>query len=132
VNATLVVALVGLIGGPLVAYFGVARRASGKIGTSEAGQLWEESRAIRDWATERINELNEIVRRLEKQVADLQRRNESLHLENGRLTETLDEHEQTIAELRSQVHRLSDDNERLKKENVTLRGRVSELEANDA
>lgn len=132
---SLIIAIAALIGAPLLGYLTLVRRASGKIASSEAEQLWEESRAIRDWATKRITELNGVVERLEKKVAALEEHNEALSLENGRLNTLLDEQGKTIAELREQVHRLSNmnirlvqDNDRLQEENTQLRTRVSELE----
>lgn len=136
-DPSLIVAIGAFLLVPLVGYFGIVRRASGKIGTSEAEQLWEESRAIREWATTRITELNGVVEKLEKKVDELEAHNESLSLENGRLNNLLDEHGKTIAELREQVHRLSNaniklvaENDRLQDENAKLSARVTELEKN--
>ena len=136
-DPSLIVAIGALLLVPLVGYFGIVRRASGKIGTSEAEQLWEESRAIREWATKRISELNGVVEKLEKKVDELEAHNESLSLENGRLNNLLDEHGKTIAELREQIHRLSNaniklvkENEILQEENKILSARVTELENN--
>lgn len=126
-----IAALAGLIGGPLLAYFAVARRASGKIGTSEASELWEESKAIRDWATQRIDTLNSIVLTLQGRIDVLEERNQKLFLENGNLTRMLREQEATISELRDQIHRLSADNDTLRLDNTKLRKRVTELEARD-
>lgn len=53
VDPTLGVLVAGIVG-PLGAYFLASRKMSGKIATSEAAQLWEESRAIREWSATRI------------------------------------------------------------------------------
>lgn len=127
-SIALIAALVTAVGAPLAAYLAALRRLSGKVGTSDAAQLWEESRAIRDWATKRIEELNTLVERLERKVSDLEGGNNALARENGHLTTMLEEHERTIGSLRQQVSRLSSDNARLHKENTALLARVTELE----
>lgn len=96
---TLIVALVGLVGAPLIAYFTVARRASGTIGTSEAGQLWEESRAIREWATHRINELNRTVAHLQSKIEVLEAEHEECQKENLKLQNHTYHLEKRIREL---------------------------------
>jgi hypothetical protein len=81
-----IVALIAAIAAPLGAYLLAARRFSGRIETSDAKDLWAESRAIRDWGTARIESLNDQVGRLEKRVATLEVLNESLELKNRALT----------------------------------------------
>jgi regulator of replication initiation timing len=130
-NISVLLPLAALIGGPLIAYFGVARRASGKIATSEASQLWEESRSIREWATNRISELNATVAKLQGQIELLEKRNTSLSLENGRLTALLDEQGKTITEMREQLHRVSEENVALRRDNTKMRKRITELEGQD-
>jgi chromosome segregation ATPase len=134
-DPSLIIAIGAFICVPLLGYFTIVRQASGKIGTSEAEQLWEESRSIREWATSRIAELNGVVEKLEKKVALLEEHNESLSLENGRLSTLLDEQAKTMAELREQIHRLSNiniklvqDNDKLQEQNDILRARIEELE----
>lgn len=84
---TLIAAVCAAIGAYLVA----ARQFSGKIATSDASDLWEESRSIRDWATKRIKELGEIVTHLEGRVAELEQHNGNLTSENQRLLRELEE-----------------------------------------
>lgn len=48
--------IIAAVIGPVGAYFLAARKMSGKIATSEATQLWEESRSIREWSAQRIQE----------------------------------------------------------------------------
>jgi regulator of replication initiation timing len=123
-----VLAILGIIVGPLVAYIVAARKLSGKVATSEATDLWEESRSIREDYADRIKVLNEVVKRCEGRIDELEERNDKLYLENGNLKRILEEHEATIAELRQVVHRLSDENDRLRLDNTALRKRVTELE----
>lgn len=74
----LVVALVVAIVGPLATYVTASRKLSGKIGTSEAGDLWAESRAMRDEYRERTAALEARVAKLEQANADLTRENDDL------------------------------------------------------
>jgi len=129
VNVTTLISLIAALVGALVAYLGTVRKLSGKVRTSDAAQLWDESRAMREDYRSRITELNEVIRRCETRMEALEKRNDELYLENGRLARMVEEHEATIAELRAQVHRLSDENESLKSDNGSLRRRVAELEA---
>ena len=135
--------LIAAVGSALSAVVAI-RRASGRVGTSEATELWNESRAIRQDYAARIETLNEVVARCEtrieaqaQRIDDLEAKNEKLYLENGNLKRMLEEHERTIAELRNQLHDVSEENKRLKiegqqlkGENTKLRKRVTELEKN--
>lgn len=123
------VAVIAALAGPLLTYLVAARRLSGKIATSDASDLWTESRSIREDYQRRIEELNAVVARCEKRIELLEDRNKALYLENGQLKRMIEEHEATIAELRLHVHRLGDENVALRDENVKLRKRVTELEA---
>jgi uncharacterized protein HemX len=71
----LIVALVAAAGSYLVA----ARQFSGRIETSDARDLWAESRAIRDWSTKRMEELNQLVSRLETRIVTLESENRDLN-----------------------------------------------------
>lgn len=116
------------LGAPIITLLLGYKKLSGRIGTSEAAQLWDESRGIRDDYRKQIAAMREVMDRLQDRVDKLETRNQQLHLENGRLGRMIDQHEETIAELRNQIHRLSDENDELKNQNIGLRQRVSELE----
>lgn len=73
-----VIPLIAALAGPVVAYLVAARRFSGKIQTTEATELWQESRAIRDWSRERMNELEAKNDLLEKRIEHLEDENASL------------------------------------------------------
>lgn len=66
--------VLGVIAGASLAaiatYLAVARQFSGKVATSDASQLWEESRAIRAWSTEELGRLRERVAVVEKDRDD--------------------------------------------------------------
>jgi len=64
VFGVIVAASVGAIG----AYLAAAHRMSGKIGSTEAHDLWEESRSIRDWATARIDKCDEEIVQLRTEL----------------------------------------------------------------
>jgi chromosome segregation ATPase len=109
-----IVAIVAALVGPLLAYVGVARRLSGKIGTSEASDLWEEARSIREGFRLRIEELNDVVRECNERIDALEERNAALFRENENLRYQVSVHERTIATLTE--------------ENKSLRKRVEGLE----
>lgn len=90
-------ALVGALGTYLVA----ARRLSGKITTSAASELWEESRAIRQ---------------------DLESRNRFL-------VESLDRCRGRLDELELRLDQQDQKNRDLRLENIELREKVARLEA---
>ena len=75
--AQIVVAALAL-GGPLLAYLLAARKTSGRIRSSDASELWEESAAIRRECAERV-------RVLETRVKELEGINMQLQTENWRL-----------------------------------------------
>lgn len=82
--------------GPLGAYLLAARRFSGKIASSDATDLWAESRSIREWSQNQLDQLTARVRVVEnentalrEQVANLSKQLEHANkrvaeLENGR------------------------------------------------
>lgn len=75
---TVLIALVA----PLGAYLVAVRQLSGRIKNSDASELWEESRAIREWSSTRIRELTEHIVRLEDRVEELETSNRALVEEN--------------------------------------------------
>lgn len=75
------IAIVVGLTAPLVSYLVAARRFSGKIETTEARDLWAESKAIRDWSQQRIDTLNGVVERLEARVELLEEENDALRAE---------------------------------------------------
>lgn len=61
------VVLAAIIAG-LASYLAAARKLSGKINTSDAAELWSESRSIREWSAERIANLTSQVTELEHRI----------------------------------------------------------------
>jgi len=64
VIGVIIAASVGAVG----AYLAAAHKMSGKIATTEAAQLWEESRSIRDWSAARIDKCDEEILRLTEEL----------------------------------------------------------------
>ena len=60
--------------GAIGAYLAAAHRMSGKIASTEAHDLWEESRSIREWATARVDKCDEEIVRLNKLLDDAKAR----------------------------------------------------------
>lgn len=81
IAAAIAVALVAAGGAYLVAL----RQFSGKIETSDAKDLWAESRSIREWSQDRIKELNDVIERMGERIKDLEQSNAALVLENHHL-----------------------------------------------
>lgn len=86
-SATFLVALAAVVVAPLVGYVTATRKLSGKIATSEAGQLWEESKAIRDDYRDRLVLTDTRTAALEARVAALEKLNNELMRENADLRE---------------------------------------------
>lgn len=120
-NAALLVALGAAVIGPLVAYFTASRKLSGKIGTSEAAQLWAESTNIRDDYRQRLAVSDSRQVALEVRVATLEGLNTELARENLTLTAKIVGYEETIKELRARL-------DVLEKENLALRKQVTALQ----
>ena len=85
----LVAAVIAAVLGPIGAYLVAARKMSGKIGTSDADQLWAESKAIRDWSTERMKAQDEEIANLRAELGRLSARCTELEEKNERLQSEL-------------------------------------------
>jgi len=57
---------------PVGAYLVAARRMSGRIASSEASELWDESRSIREDYRQRLGVAHARIAQLEARVAELQ------------------------------------------------------------
>lgn len=89
--------LAGAAIGALGAFWAAARQFSGKIETSSASDLWEESRSIREELRERVKDLHLEVGKLEGRVAQLEGR-------NATLVDTIQQQREEIAELKVKLH----------------------------
>jgi chromosome segregation ATPase len=105
-DPTLIVALVVATVGPLVAYLGASRKLSGKIGTSEAADLWAESSRIRDDYRDRLDKSNLRQAACEERIAKLETDNTGLVRENYELRIRIDVLERENVSLKEQVERL--------------------------
>lgn len=123
------IALIAALAAPIVSYVVAARRFSGKIETSDAKELWAESRSIREWSQARIAALNEDVERLEARIR-------SLESHNAGLNETIAEQRREIENLHNQI-RVAETKITVKTQEIagleaklkTAKRRVDELEA---
>lgn len=96
--AILVPVAVALIA-PVVTYVVAARKMSGKIATSDASELWEESRSIRDDYRMRLLQANERALSVEVRLASIEARNTDLERENYMLKQRIAELEEIVARL---------------------------------
>lgn len=112
-NIALLVALAAAVTGPLVAYIGANRKLSGKIGTSEASSLWEESRSIREDLHAQLQKATDRILDLERRVSNAEAQNNTLIRENYALTAKNNAYEATIAELNIRLDLLEKENARL-------------------
>lgn len=115
------VAAFAAIVGPLIAYLTAARKLSGRVATTDADELWAESRALRDDYREQLTVTQGRQARLEERVADLEKRNTDLARENVELRREAAEAERTITDLRERV-------EELERENAELKAHVAAIE----
>jgi hypothetical protein len=122
VTVLAIIAAAAAVLGPALTYIIGVRRLSGRIGTSEAEQLWAESASIREYLNERIDFLEAKNRLLEERIALLEDKNRALHEENGALRQVIQSHEATINDQRRRIASLETEKE-------LLEGRVKELEA---
>lgn len=88
--AALLLAVAAIIFVPLANYISTARKMSGRINTSDAADLWEESRAIREDYRDRLGQATERTMALERRVAELERANDELAHENLLLQHRVD------------------------------------------
>jgi len=120
-NVALIVAFVAAAATPLVTYLIAVRKFSGKIETSDARELWAESRSIRDWSQRRIETLNADAKELEARVRTLEINNDSLAEENRKLIQEVHDLTTTVVELRDEIRVLT-------RQLKVSRRRVAELE----
>jgi chromosome segregation ATPase len=107
------IALGALLIAPLVSYLAASRRLSGKIGTSDAKELWSESRSIRDDYRVQIDRANSRVKQLEDRVGALEERNHRLTQENEGLRRQVDYYELHVKELKDRIEHLETKNAEL-------------------
>jgi predicted RNase H-like nuclease (RuvC/YqgF family) len=67
---------------PAVAYLVAIRKTSGRIETTEAGQLWQEAEKLRTEYKEEIKSLRELVTSLRTRIEELAEDNRHLREEN--------------------------------------------------
>lgn len=116
-----VVAVVATLG----SYLAASRRLSGRIATSEAASLWEESRSIREEYRERLAAAEARQAKLEERMADMEQLNLKLSRENSEL-------KIRNRELVQLCERLQDKIDQLVRENRSLKETIRKVIGSDA
>lgn len=114
----------------LASYLAAARKLSGKINTSDATELWNESRSIREWSSERIGVLTSQVSELEHRIEVVEGYNLALVGEKQRLLVRIEElmaelqaSKNTVGILTRQLNQADDHVEKLEQDIVALEGK---------
>jgi predicted RNase H-like nuclease (RuvC/YqgF family) len=124
IEPALIVALIAAVVGPVGTYIIAGRRLSGRIDTTEAASLWEESRAMRTDYRDRLAEAEKRMAKLEARIADEERANTTLTRENIDLIAKNQECEWKIEKLRERVAMLD-------REKVLLRETIESIVKED-
>jgi chromosome segregation ATPase len=126
VIGVIIAAMLGAMG----SYLAVARKLSGKINTSDATELWNESRSIREWSADRIATLTSQVSELEHRVEVVEGYNLTLVTEKQKLLERIQELQtelvasrNTTAILTRQLNQADDHIEKLEQDIRALEGK---------
>lgn len=102
--------VVGVVAGALVSgIIGVvvaSRRMSGKIKTSSADELWEESRSIRNDYRDRLNSSYERQAAVEGRMANIEAKHAECVEENSKLRNEVTRLEEIIDDLRGTIERM--------------------------
>jgi chromosome segregation ATPase len=104
-----IIGLIGIIGVPLLTYFGTVRKLSGKIGTSDASDLWAESKDQRNYLDKQLERANDRILRMEERMAHLEEKNFELRNENATLRIENAELKLQVAGLQKTVDRLQEE-----------------------
>jgi hypothetical protein len=62
------------LGAAAMGLYGLLRRQSGRIATSEASELWGEGRALREWLSEQLKERDHRLEKAEAEIVDCRTR----------------------------------------------------------
>ena len=105
-NPEVYIPIIVAIIAPIGAYLLAARKMSGKVTTSDASQLWAESRDIRDDYRIRLGGANDRIVGLEVRVAKCEQDNTNLVKDNLTLQRRIDELNDLVVELRATILKL--------------------------
>lgn len=119
--AAVVIGLLITVMGGLIAYLQMSRRLSGRIETSEAGHLWEESSKLREDYRSRLVDTDIRQAKLEERVADLEAANNTLVRANMHHEHAASKHDSVVADLESRL-------EACERANSELRALVASLQ----
>lgn len=107
-NPAILVPIVVAIVAPVGAYLLAARRMSGKVATSDADQLWNEARSIRDDYRDRLDQAASRQAELEHRVAVCEGQNTDLLRENFDLRTKVTSLEALVGQLRITITHLEE------------------------
>ena len=102
IDPTIGVIVVALIA-PLGAFLLAAKRFSGKINSSEAKELWDASRSIREWSAQQISRQEQKIAVLESRIDSIEKESAALGRENMHLVQQVRDLSDTITELRAEI-----------------------------
>jgi chromosome segregation ATPase len=130
-----ILGLVAALAAPFVTYVVTARRFSGKIATSDATDLWAESKAIREWSQERMAQMSQDLDRERQRVTQLEARIKGLEEREDGLNQVISDQKAEIENLSTEVRKKQHQID-LKTEEVTsleerlaaAKARIDELE----
>ena len=101
VNPSTWIPIICAVFAPIGTYIVTVRKTSGKIGTSDANELWEESRSIREDYRGQLDRANKRIRELELRIERLESVNNALVTENFKLKRTIVELQDELEEMRA-------------------------------
>jgi chromosome segregation ATPase len=104
----IIVALISVLVTGMVTFFVAARRMSGKIATSDASDLWDESKSIREDYRDQLSAANKRLIDLEVRTAKLESRNNDLERENWELRKQIVTLESQVADLQKVIDSLQE------------------------
>lgn len=90
--ATFSIGAIGIVVAPLVAFLAAKRTSAGRIATSEAADLWNESQKIREFLSDQLISLRqELAAATEEAKAEISRLEHSIYLKDHELLEATSE-----------------------------------------
>lgn len=126
--AVVVSLLVAGIGG-FIAFVHTGKRLSGKIDTSEASHLWEESSKLREEYRSRLVDTDVRQAKLEERVAGLEAANNLLVRANMQYEHAAQKHDDIVEDLRTRFERCEMSNKELKEQVDSLKQQLKDANA---
>lgn len=109
------VSMVGVICTPILTYLGAKRAASGRVETTEAHDLWEEARNIREDQREKLERFDNLQEKHALEIREIERRHSEQILELER------KHNKEISDLKEQMYEIRRERHALRNEIQSIR-----------